>query len=51
VVLLGDLGEEAVRWNFFAAWPSKYDGPDLSGKANDVAIDTLTITCERLVRA
>jgi len=51
VVLLSDLGEEAVRWNFFAAWPSKYDGPDLSGKGNDVAIDTLTISCERLVRA
>lgn len=51
VILLNDLGEEKVRWNFFDAWPSKYDGPDFSAKGNDVAIDTLTISCERLVRA
>lgn len=51
VILLNDLGQEKVRWNFYDAWPSKYDGPDFSGKGNDVAIDTLTISCERLVRA
>lgn len=51
IVLQDDLGEEKVRWNFFTAWPSKYDGPDFSAKGNDVAIDTLTISCERLVRA
>ncbi len=51
IVLQDDLGQEKVRWNFFSAWPSKYDGPGLSGKGNDVAIDSLTISCERLVRA
>ncbi|HMV13477.1 MAG TPA: phage tail protein [Nitrosomonas sp.] len=51
IILQDDLGQEKVRWNFFTAWPSKYDGPDLSAKGNDVAIDTLTISCERLVRA
>lgn len=51
IILQNDLGEEKVRWNFFTAWPSKYDGPDFSAKGNDVAIDTLTISCERLVRA
>lgn len=51
VILLDDLGQEKVRWNFFTAWPSKYDAPDLSAKGNDVAIDTLTLSCERLERA
>lgn len=51
IILLDDLGQEKVRWNFFTAWPSKYDGPDFSAKGNDVAIDTLTISCERMVRA
>lgn len=51
IILLNDLGEEKVRWNFFDAWPSKYDGPDFSAKGNDVAIDTLTLSCERLERA
>lgn len=51
IILLDDAGVEKVRWNFFSAWPSKWNGPDLSGKGNDVAIDTLTISCERLERA
>jgi phage tail-like protein len=51
VVILDDTGQEAVRWNFFNAWPSKYDPVDLNAKGNDVAIDTLTVSCERLERA
>jgi len=51
VVLLDDIGEEAARWNFFSAWPSKYDGPDFNAKGNDVAIDSLTVSCERVERA
>jgi len=50
IILQDDLGQEKVRWNFYQAWPSKYDGPDFSAKGNDVAIDTLTISCERLIR-
>lgn len=51
IILQDDHGQEKVRWNFFTAWPSKYDGPDFSAKGNDVAIDTLMISCERMVRA
>ncbi|NES67629.1 MAG: phage tail protein, partial [Okeania sp. SIO2D1] len=38
-------------WNFFQAWASKYEAPGLDAKGSDVAIDTLTVTCERLERA
>lgn len=51
IILLDDTGIEKVRWNFFSAWPSKWDGPDFSAKGNDVAVDTLTISCEGLERA
>ncbi|MBK8454770.1 MAG: phage tail protein [Thiofilum sp.] len=51
IVLLDDRGQEAVRWNFFGAWPSKYDAPDFSAKGNDVAVDSLTLSCERVIRA
>ena len=51
IVLQDDAGTEKVRWNFFAAWPSKYDGPDFTAKGNDVAVDTLTVSCERVERA
>jgi phage tail-like protein len=48
VVILDDTLAEQVRWNFTGAWISKWDGPALSGKGNDVAIETLTISCETL---
>lgn len=50
IILLDDVGQEKVRWNFFTAWPSSYDAPDFSAKGNDVAIDTLILSCERLER-
>jgi phage tail-like protein len=48
VVQLDDTGTEKVRWNFFNAWPSKWDGPAFNAKGNDLAINTLTLTCERV---
>jgi len=47
VVLLDAQGNEKIRWNFFNAWPSKWTGPTLNAKGNDVAIEELTLTCER----
>jgi phage tail-like protein len=48
VVQLDDLGAEKIRWNFFNAWPSKWDGPAFNAKGNDLSIATLTLTCERV---
>ena len=42
------VGAEKIRWNFFRAWPSKWDGPAFSAKGNDVSIEMLTLTCERI---
>lgn len=50
IVLRDRQGNEKVRWNFFNAWPTKYDGPDLNGEANDVAIETLELAHEKLER-
>jgi len=51
IILMNELGAEKVRWNFFNAWPSKWDGPDFNAKGNDVAIDSLTVSCEKIERA
>lgn len=51
VVILDDKGQEKIRWNFFGAWPSKYMAPSFNAKGNDIAIDTLTVSCERMQRA
>jgi phage tail-like protein len=42
---------EKTRWNFFNAWPTKWDGPDFSAKGNDVAIETLELAHEGIERA
>ena len=47
VVLLDAQGQEKLRWHFFNAWPSKWTGPTLNAKGSDVAIEELTLTCER----
>ena len=48
VVQLDDTGTEKLRWHFYQAWPSKWDGPSFSAKGNDVSIQTLTLSCERV---
>jgi phage tail-like protein len=48
VVQLDDTGQEKMRWHFYMAWPSKWDGPTFSAKGNDVSIQTLTLSCERI---
>jgi len=50
VVLLDEEYNEAARWNFTNAWPSKYKAPDLNGKGNDIAIETLEIVFESMQR-
>ena len=51
IILLDDTGGERVRWNFFFAWPSRWDGPDFNARGTEVAIDSLTVSCERVERA
>ncbi|HET7112699.1 MAG TPA: phage tail protein [Pyrinomonadaceae bacterium] len=51
IILLDLEGNEKVRWNFFDAWPTKWDGPDFTAKGNDVAIETLELAHERVERA
>jgi phage tail-like protein len=51
IILLNEAGEEKIRWNFSEAWPSKWTGPAFNATGNSVAIETLEITHEELVRA
>ncbi len=48
VILLDEARQEVKRWNIFEAWPSKYVVADLRAAGNEVAIETLVITCERV---
>lgn len=51
IVVLDRGGQEQVRWNFTQAWPTKWHGPDFSAKGTDVAIETVELAHEGIVRA
>ena len=51
IIILGSDQEEKVRWNLYDAWPNAWTGPALNAKGSDVAIEQMTITCERVERS
>ena len=46
--MLNEAREPAIRWEFFEAWPNKYEGPALNATANEVAIESIEIALEDL---
>ncbi len=50
VVLVDEEGNDRVRWKFENAWPVKYEPSDLDAKENEVAMEALEITFERMTK-
>ncbi len=48
ITLLDEARHPALRWNFTAGWPSKWEGPALNAKTSEVAIEMLEIAHEGL---
>jgi phage tail-like protein len=48
IIMLNEAREPAIRWEFFEAWPNKYEGPALNATANEVAIESIEIALEDL---
>lgn len=46
IVLLDDLGQEKMRWNFREGWPTKWTGASFNATGNEIAIETLEIAHE-----
>ncbi len=46
IILLDEQRNDVARWVVRGAWPQKWDGPDLRGLGNDVAIETLELAHE-----
>ena len=51
IILQDELHNDVIRWNLSNAWPRKWGGPVFDAKSNEVAIETLVISYERLERA
>lgn len=50
IIVLDRQGNQKVRWNFFNAWPTKYDSSGLNAESNDVAIESVELAHEGLER-
>lgn len=48
ITLLDEARNPALVWKFYEAWPSKWAGPTLNAKNNEIAIEELEITVEAL---
>jgi phage tail-like protein len=46
VVLLDEARQEVARWNLRRAWPTKWGGPSMNARGNEVAIETLELAHE-----
>jgi phage tail-like protein len=50
VVLMNSTGDVSRRWNLQNAYPVKWTGPELKATASEVAIETLELAHEGLLR-
>lgn len=50
IYLLDNRGNAVVWWDFFNAFPIKWEGPAFSASGNSVAIETLVLTHQGLQR-
>jgi len=50
IILMDEEGNDASRWEFTNAWPTKYDAPDLKATGDEVAIESLEIVHEGMKR-
>lgn len=48
VILLDESRQPVLVWNFREGWPCKWEGPSLTAKTSDVAIETIEIAHEGL---
>ncbi len=48
VVLLDEEHNDALRWNFYEAWPCKLDWPSFNATTNEVAIHTMELCVEKI---
>ena len=50
VILLDAEMREKARWNFYEAWPCRYEAPELNAAETAISVETLELCVERLER-
>jgi phage tail-like protein len=50
IILLDGNFKEKARWNFFEAWPCRYEAPELDASDNAISVETLELCVQRIER-
>jgi len=50
IILLDAEMKEKTRWNFFDAWPCRYEAPALDAAGESIAVETLELCVGRIER-
>jgi phage tail-like protein len=50
IILLDSNMTEKARWNFFEAWPCRYEAPEFDAAENTISVETLELCVERIER-
>ena len=50
IVLIDYQGNEVASWEFSGCWPAKYIGPHLNHVGNEIAVETLEIVFDIMIR-
>ena len=51
IVLDQDLETEVARYNFYEAWPAKWDVPEMDSDSSNMAIEKIELAVEKIERA
>jgi phage tail-like protein len=48
IVQYDTMFSEIKRWNFVNGWPSKWEGPSHKANANEISVESVTLTVEAI---
>jgi phage tail-like protein len=51
IVLLDEQRNRVMEWRFENGWISRYQGPTLNARGNEVAVEAIELAVERVVIA
>jgi phage tail-like protein len=48
ITLLNDVGDAKITWNLYECWPTQWTGPSFDATSDEVAVEQLVLTYERI---
>lgn len=48
IVMLDEQFADVLRWNFYEAWPCKYEAPTFNATTSEIGLETVELCVEKL---